>query len=857
VKRFLIGISLLIFSSLHLFSQFSFSGRIADFNNHNAIAYAHILDKTNAQATTSDENGRFEIALANKKGFLTIQALGYETVSIPYRFSIQKEISDTILLKPVPFELEETVITAGLSKHDITPVAVSDISGTFIQKHIGDRPLPMAMNHVPGIYSIRNGGGSGDAEMSIRGFKQDNITVMLNGIPINGIENGLVYWSNWLGLSNAAAKIQIQKGPGLANLGNSAVGGSVNIITHTATEKYGGVLQYQISSYGNQQISFSLNSGRLSNGWEISMMGSYLRGPGYVDATYVRGGSYFLSLNKTFNTKHKLSVTLLGAPQQHGQRTLKLTNNENNLYGNKFNKDWGSYNGQINNASENFYHKPFLSLNHYLNFSEDKKLTNIVYLTAGYGGGKWSESFNYAPSIFEYRNPSNQIDWPEIYNVNANHEGTYHLDNGETVNGYSLNVQTHFLASHVEAGYNATYEQKLGEYFDLTAGFHYRYFNSFVREEITDLLGGGFFIDDYSWAVDGPAGRNQIKTVNDIIKVNNNSIINYLNAYAQLLFKKEQLNAYYSINFNNNWYARVDRYNYAQNQKSETVLKPGFDTRAGISYQVNSLHSLYINGAIISRAPYFKFVFGNYTNQPVQNLKNEIIQTVEAGYTLHHPRWKIQAGTYYSYWKDVSLLSNEYVQLTDNNQSRAMINGLNALHAGFEITADVVVAENFRIGGMLSIGNYEWTNDVSATLFNNENVAVDTVDVFVKGLYVGGTAQQQYGLFLSSKILKLFTLKTEFMIYNRIYANFDPTMRSNPLDHQQSYEIPSYGIVNIYLGVPFNIFKSGGLFQINAYNLLNNVHILNGEDGMDHTLDTFKGYWSFGRNFEFSIKLNF
>ncbi|GAH13941.1 unnamed protein product, partial [marine sediment metagenome] len=30
-------------------------------------------------------------------------------------------------------------------------------------------------------------------------------------------------------------------------------------------------------------------------------------------------------------------------------------------------------------------------------------------------------------------------------------------------------------------------------------------------EQITDLLGGKYFIEDYSWAVDGVAGREQIK----------------------------------------------------------------------------------------------------------------------------------------------------------------------------------------------------------------------------------------------------------------------------------------------------------------------------------------------------------
>lgn len=140
---------------------------------------------------------------------------------------------------------------------------------------------------------------------------------------------------------------------------------------------------------------------------------------------------------------------------------------------------------------------------------------------------------------------------------------------------------------------------------------------------------------------------------------------------------------------------------------------------------------------------------------------------------------------------------------------------------------------------------------------HNENIVVDTVDVFVKNLYVGGTAQQQYGLFLGAEILKLFQLKATYMVYNKIYADFEPTTRNNPLDDEQSYRIPAYAAINLYLGVPFRLFKHEALLQLNAYNLLNNNHIIYAEDGIYHDLETVKGFWSFGRTFECLLGLNF
>jgi hypothetical protein len=90
-----------------------------------------------------------------------------------------------------------------------------------------------------------------------------------------------------------------------------------------------------------------------------------------------------------------------------------------------------------------------------------------------------------------------------------------------------------------------------------------------------------------------------------------------------------------------------------------------------------------------------------------------------------------------------------------------------------------------------------------------------------------------------------------------MYAFFNPTSRSNPEDTSQPYQIPSFNTINCYASIPFEIFKTTASFQVNVYNLLNTVHIEIGEDGVNHDLDTFRGFWSFGRTFDFVLRLNF
>lgn len=852
--KLLIGLFVL---STNTFAQITISGKILDQETKTAIHNVNIYieDQTGGGASATD--GTFQLTTNNKKVSLILTAVGYKQKSLIVKNNKKPINLGIVFMQPQPYPLNEITINAGVGTDKKLPVSISSISSKNIEDKLGDRPLPMIIQSVPGVFSIRNGGGSGDSKLNIRGFQQESISLLLNGIPISSEENGLVFWSNWLGLSGAAAEIQIQKGPGMANASVTSIGGSINIITRNSQKRKSASLLFSLSSYGNHNTSVTVNSGLLNNGWNTSLMLSYGSGPGYIDATYVKSWSYFFTAHKQLNNKHSLTITLLGAPQHHGQRNLKLSDKEVSTNGLLFNKDWGAFNGQIKNASESFYHKPFSSVNHEYKINDKNTLSTSIYLSGGYGGGRWSESFGYAPSIFSYRNYSGQIDWESIYKNNATHEGSYTLENGETVNGYSVNVQTKFLASHVQTGLMSNFLHKFNNNLNFKAGIHYRYLNSFVREVVDDLLGGMFFIEEYGWSLAGVAGREQIKTVGDIIRVDNNSIINFANAYAQLVFNNQKINAFISANTINNWYKRIDRFNYIENTNSETITKSGFDVRAGFLYKLNQHHTLFINAAYISRAPYFKYVFGNYTNVVVRDLKNENVKTIEAAYKLKWKNVDANISAYFTNRKNVSMLSNEYIQLEDNTRTRAMINGLNSLHKGIEVEVLATVNRNFKLGAWMSLGDFKWQNNVNATLFNDNNVAIDTVNVYAEGLYIGGTAQQQFSIFADFTLLQTFFIKVEYQYLQKMYSDFDPTSRSNPNDLSQAYQLPSYGIVNAYIGVPFNIGKRYGKFQINAYNLLDKKYIVNGEDGIEHNLETFRGFWSFGRNLSFGLKFNF
>src|SRR5690606_6849123 len=138
----------------------------------------------------------------------------------------------TISLEPSALGLDEVVVTSySLAIDRKTPVAVSTIRAETIETELGSQEYPEILKSTPGVYAHKGGGGFGDSEMRLRGFNSENIAVMINGIPVNDMENGRVYWSNWAGLSDVTRSMQVQRGLGASKVAVPSIGGTVNIVT--------------------------------------------------------------------------------------------------------------------------------------------------------------------------------------------------------------------------------------------------------------------------------------------------------------------------------------------------------------------------------------------------------------------------------------------------------------------------------------------------------------------------------------------------------------------------------------------------------------------------------------------------
>ena len=116
---------------------------------------------------------------------------------------------------------------------------------------------------------------------------------------------------------------------------------------------------------------------------------------------------------------------------------------------------------------------------------------------------------------------------------------------------------------------------------------------------------------------------------------------------------------------------------------------------------------------------------------------------------------------------------------------------------------------------------------------------------------------RQLGANLKFNLPAGFIFGLDWKFNDRIYAYFDPSTRNNPNDTAAPYQYPSYHLFGGSLWWNGNICGVKVSLYAIGENLFDKLYIERGNDGADHTLETFRGYWGAGRRFTFGTKIYF
>lgn len=778
-------------------------------------------------------------------GFSTSPAMAATATTRPAQrsaLSPLKSPNDSIVWINDTLSINEAAVIAHFGNAKKSPLRLTTLSNETIRQRAVAKSYPEMLKEIPGLYATSESGSFGDAKVNVRGFKQENISVLLNGIPISGQTSGSMYWNNWMGLSDATYAIQVQKGVGSSMLSDNSVGGTINIITTPATEDFYLEAGAYGTHFGSGKGYLNVNSGILPKGWSINFMASYLGGKGYVDQTDVSTFSYMLNINKTFGLHHSLTFTALGSPERHGQRNTRLTKAEVDKHGLHYNKNWGMLEGKPYNLSQNKYFKPYFTLQH--RFSKGKwSAQNSIYLAIAHGGGRWNESKGARMSSILGKD--GLIDFERILNENRNStEGSKY-------------ILSDFMAGHLQVGAILSGALRVKGW-TLETGLHYQHYSTWEKEKITDLLGGGWWWED-SHKGDAPDTDHR-KKVGDYIRTDNGKITDHFTLYAKASWEHRKWQVELGVSGIGAVHRRWDRYNYTAEEGiwSKNAAGAGFSSKAGVLFRPASGHSIYVNGGVYSRLPYPNVWFSSGNNELTRDVKNEKNYLTELGYRFTADRVGVEVTGYWSLWQNKTLMSNKYQQSSGNDR-RFMINGLDAQHYGVELDAFWKPAWWVKLSGFASIGNWTWQNDVTAKIYDEyTGQQIGTTAVYTRGLHVGDAPQTQVGAAAEFRFLKDFRFKLEWNFNDRMYADFDPAGRTDQEDRSESWMLPSRHLMNAHLDWSHQ-FKGHYLLSIfvEGGNLLNTRYIERGKDGKGHDEASFQGFWGFGRNCSFGARFRF
>ena len=301
-------------------AQATVKGTVVDADSNEPLIGATVTVGGTSLGTVTDYEGNFTLKVTSAKATIEIKYLGYLDKSI--KLTQQGEVNwGVVKMNLDTHTLGDVVVTSSIAVARKTPVAVSTVAPEFIEEKLGTMEFPEILKSTPGVYATKQGGGYGDSDINLRGFKTENIAVMVNGVPVNDMEWGGVYFSNWAGLSDVTRSTQVQRGLGASKVSVPSVGGSLNIVTRSTDAQKGGSISYGMGNDGMNSILFSVSTGLMKGGWAVSLLGGKKWGDGYIQGTDFEGYNYFLNVSKKLNDAHQLSFTAFGAPQSHYQRS--------------------------------------------------------------------------------------------------------------------------------------------------------------------------------------------------------------------------------------------------------------------------------------------------------------------------------------------------------------------------------------------------------------------------------------------------------------------------------------------------------------------------------------------------------
>lgn len=917
LQKFMILAGVFCLTSFYSFSQGTITGKVLD-DRGETLPGANVFIKGTTLGTITDFDGNFKINKVPSGAKVVVYSfVGFDDLEkeVTVQDGGTVDLGETTMVSNL-LGLDEIEIVASRSTVE-SPFTFTDVKKKDIQMNLGSRDLPLALNVTPSFYSTNSGGGAGDARLNVRGFNQRNVAIMINGVPVNDMENGWVYWSNWDGLGDAAHSIQVQRGMSPVNLAVPSIGGTMNIITDPAGKAQSTSFKQEVGSWNFRKTTLTYNSGLIDD--KLAISGTLVRktGDGFYQGLYTDAWAYYLGMSYQLNDNNKLEAFLIGAPQKHGQN-LYAQNiarydhdfassldgyevgalNRYREAGRDFNQNYGgvsptyggkqysgTYSEGIRDRSgdnyimerENYFHKPQFNMNWHHTFSDKMQMTTIGYWSGGRGGG--SGTFGSVATDYSYSGMGVRQWDAEIAQNMANDDGT----------GRGLNRSTGILRNSRNNQYTIGLISKMfidvNENLKIQFGVDWRTAEIEHYREVRDLLGGDYYLftgDQFAtepWQME--------KGLGDKLDYDFTNTVSWIGFYGQGTYKINNLTTFLMGGFTNTKYTHTNHFIMGPGG-GELEINPdalsGFQVKTGASYIFSRDFNVYANYGYISKNPNLDRVIDDESFVQLADPENQTFSSLELGLN-----YKIGSNVAFNVNYYNTLWSNrtqkESIENTaTGNEFFTLITGIEQRNSGFEVEGSYQPTPKLRFDAAMSFANWEFLNNtrVVATNSDAQGVVQERVEgtLYIKGLKEGDAPQNQFTVAATYNPFKNMTFKLDYRYYSKFYSAFNPVGRivldtdnmadasvQERMEVNPTWEVPSFGVVDFHAIYSVPMKETAGfkleLFA-HVFNLFNKVYIqdatdnsaFNSYDG-DHDADDAEVFLGLPRNYNMGVTVRF
>lgn len=640
------------------------------------------------------------------------------SISTPLKANNEQKKLDSLK----KFTTQVVPVSSTKATERVNSTTFSNLEKKDIEQMQSNQDLPLLLNILPSIVSYsENGNGIGYSNISIRGFDQRRIAVMINGIPQNDPEDHNLYWINYSDISESMDNIQVQRGAGLINYGSAAIAGSVNLegLNYTSNRYIKLGTGVTLQEFGNNTFSsnaskfkFEYASGLINEKYALYGKVSRINSWGYRDNSQSFMNTYYLSAIR-YDEGLSTQINIYGGSQKDGLAYYGIPK---------------SYISDLNLRKKNYNYWDYASDGTTVNWATEMNKFETEEFTSPHfeliNNGKLSEELSFSSSLFYFAGDG----YFDMSGDGWTDASTYHLkENGWANAEDPRNPIIRAYVSNKQGGWipKITWEHQGGE-LSLGAELRIHRSNHYGQLIYAENLPQGYDKDFKFYSYDGT--RNIFSLfAREIINITSDKTIN---------LELQAVNQTYAIGnekFGNNYSQYYDlQKNIVSGQGHIFNINYFFlNPRLGFNWNIDENQNFYSLLALTQREP------------RMINLYN-----ASESYSGGVPQFnKIQ---------------------------------FDSTKVAYDFNAPIVKPEtmlNFELGWNYKTDNLHFTSNVYLMEYFNELVSNGKLDIF--GNPVDGNAKRtrHYGLELSA-MFNIFNQNS-----HQLYAGGNATISSNKIVH--------------------------------------------------------------------------